>query len=381
MAKAAANPIPRFSVVPAKTAAERLRIYQFRYRVHTEQYGSAPIGADREKKAVSDAGDETGTHLCLLADDQLAATIRISAIEQVAPGLLKHLASERFAEFPRAAMSSTSHLTVAKEWRRGQVLSVILGAAYKMARSMKSRFDFAASPPALVPLYEQLGYRRYADNFEDENGEYMIPLVLLTEDVEHLAKVGSPLARIAAEYENTPQTSRWFAAAFKGFVGRSAKAGVDEDKFWDYLTERLSQTPLDGIPLLRGLKHAEAKRLLNEGRLIRGKAGEAIVRSGDKSREMFVVLQGEVDVKSANRTLSTLKRGAIFGETALITAAPRTADVVAKTDVEALALSEDFLRKTMASIPDIMVRVLFNLSMILAERLAVTTKSSAAPPS
>jgi CRP-like cAMP-binding protein len=96
---------------------------------------------------------------------------------------------------------------------------------------------------------------------------------------------------------------------------------------------------------------------------------------------MFVILQGEVDVKSANRTLSTLKRGAIFGETALITAAPRTADVVAKTDVEALALSEDFLRKTMASIPDIMVRVLFNLSMILAERLAVTTKSSAAPPS
>ena len=56
-------------------------------------------------------------------------------------------------------------------------------------------------------------------------------------------------------------------------------------------------------------------------------------------------------------------------------------DVVAETDVEALVLTEDFLRKTMRTMPEIMVRVLFNLSMILAERLAASTQQiGGAPP-
>jgi CRP-like cAMP-binding protein len=89
---------------------------------------------------------------------------------------------------------------------------------------------------------------------------------------------------------------------------------------------------------------------------------------------MFVVLQGEVAVKANNLTVATLGSSAIFGETALITSAPRTADVIAETDIEALGLTEDFLRKSKRAMPDIMVRVLFNLSVILAECLAASTQ-------
>ena len=89
---------------------------------------------------------------------------------------------------------------------------------------------------------------------------------------------------------------------------------------------------------------------------------------------MFLVPQAEVAIKANNRTEATLSSGAIFGETALITSAPRTADMLAETDIGALGLTEDFLRKSIRTSPDIMVRVPFNFSMILAERLAASTQ-------
>ena len=128
------------------------------------------------------------------------------------------------------------------------------------------------------------------------------------------------------------------------------------------------------IPLLHSLNHGETKTLAREGNLIRAKKGDTIVSADQRSREMFVVLPGEVAVKVNNLTVPKLGSGAIFGETALITSAPRTADVIAETDIETLGLTEGFLRKSMRAMPDIMVRVLFNLSMILTERLAASTQ-------
>jgi CRP-like cAMP-binding protein len=225
-----------------------------------------------------------------------------------------------------------------------------------------------------------MGYRRYGENFETDDREYQVPLVLLMEDVTHLRECGSPFHKIADEYENNGTTAQWFDRKFPDAIKQGAGRGMDEERFWQFLSEKMHQTPLEGIPLLRSLNHGEAKTLVREGNLIRAKKGDKIISVGQRSREMFVVLQGEVAVKANNQTVATLGSGAIFGETALITSAPRTADVIAETDVEALVLTEDFLRKTMRTMPEIMVRVLFNLSMILAERLAASTQQIGGTP-
>jgi CRP-like cAMP-binding protein len=128
------------------------------------------------------------------------------------------------------------------------------------------------------------------------------------------------------------------------------------------------------IPLLHSLNCGEAKTLVCDGNLIRAKKGGTIVSVGQRSCEVFVAQRGEVAVKANNLTVATLGSGTIFGETALITSAPRTADVIAETDIETLGLTKGFLRKAMRAMPDIMVRVLFNLSMILTERLAARAR-------
>jgi CRP/FNR family transcriptional regulator, cyclic AMP receptor protein len=69
-------------------------------------------------------------------------------------------------------------------------------------------------------------------------------------------------------------------------------------------------------------------------------AGETIFREGDRASEFFVIRRGEVEIRSGARVLETLGVNEIFGEMALIDAAPRSADSVAKTDVIVAPISE-----------------------------------------
>ena len=70
------------------------------------------------------------------------------------------------------------------------------------------------------------------------------------------------------------------------------------------------------------------------------KAGEIIFKEGEPAAEFFVIQSGEVDIQFGNRLLGTLGDLDIFGEMALIDAAPRSATAVAKTDVKIVPVGE-----------------------------------------
>lgn len=70
------------------------------------------------------------------------------------------------------------------------------------------------------------------------------------------------------------------------------------------------------------------------------KSGEKIFSEGDAGHELFVVKTGSVAVRHGNRTLHVMTEGEIFGEMALVDAAPRSADAVAETDCTLVPLSE-----------------------------------------
>jgi CRP/FNR family transcriptional regulator, cyclic AMP receptor protein len=59
--------------------------------------------------------------------------------------------------------------------------------------------------------------------------------------------------------------------------------------------------------------------------------GAALFHAGEAGNEMFVVLEGLLDIKVGESVVETAMRGALIGEMALIEASPRTATVVAKT--------------------------------------------------
>ena len=78
--------------------------------------------------------------------------------------------------------------------------------------------------------------------------------------------------------------------------------------------------------------------------------GELILRRGDPGDSMFVICRGEVDVQvtasdGATQHLAQLEPGGFFGEMALLTGEPRTADVVALTEVETLEIKKGVLQQ------------------------------------
>jgi CRP-like cAMP-binding protein len=79
---------------------------------------------------------------------------------------------------------------------------------------------------------------------------------------------------------------------------------------------------------------------VNESDLQTHPAGYRFFELGDTGEEMWVVLEGAVDIVLRGRVLETVGQGGIFGELALIDHRERSADVIAKTDVKVAPIDQ-----------------------------------------
>lgn len=99
-------------------------------------------------------------------------------------------------------------------------------------------------------------------------------------------------------------------------------------------------------------------------------AGEMIIRAGETGASMFVLHRGAVEVQVADdnraRTVARLGEGDFFGEMALFTGAPRTANVVAAEETEVLEIGHPALQHLFKTNP----RLVEALSQTIAERRA-----------
>lgn len=95
---------------------------------------------------------------------------------------------------------------------------------------------------------------------------------------------------------------------------------------------------------------------------------ETVIRAGDPGSSMFVVHRGRVCVqindKGKLRTVATLNEGDFFGEMALLTGEPRTANVVALEETEVLEIGHKAMKQVFDTNPDLVE----SLSYIIVER-------------
>jgi CRP-like cAMP-binding protein len=82
-------------------------------------------------------------------------------------------------------------------------------------------------------------------------------------------------------------------------------------------------------------------------------AGKVLAKEGDRGREFFALIEGEVEVEQGGKLIRTLDAGDFFGEIALVTKMPRTASVIAKTDVRVLVITERDFGPLLKRNPDI----------------------------
>ena len=121
---------------------------------------------------------------------------------------------------------------------------------------------------------------------------------------------------------------------------------------------------LKNVPLFSRCTGRELRIVARHAEPVRLPAGSVLFAEGDTGDAFYVVLDGTAEVRKgkANRKVNSLGTGAYFGEMALLDAAPRSATVVAATELELAVLGARIFRTLLRELPTISERLLAALA-------------------
>jgi len=94
-------------------------------------------------------------------------------------------------------------------------------------------------------------------------------------------------------------------------------------------------------------------------------AGEYIFHEGDQCDEMYVVIDGQVDIIIDNKIVETVDPGGMFGEMALLGPAPRSGSAVARFDARLVPVDNRRFQYLIQQTPYFAIHVM----SVLADRL------------
>ena len=120
-----------------------------------------------------------------------------------------------------------------------------------------------------------------------------------------------------------------------------------------------------GTPLFTHCSRKDLQRIAEVADEIDLQAGKVLIEEGERGREFFVLVSGEVEVRRKGRKVATLGPGSFFGEMALLSKTPRTATVTAVTPIDVLVISDRAFLGLLDRMPELWRKV----ARALAERV------------
>ena len=126
---------------------------------------------------------------------------------------------------------------------------------------------------------------------------------------------------------------------------------------------------LTTFPVFSGVSKRQLRKLVRTASFAELARGETVIAKGDSSDSLYVILGGTAKAlrKPAARELGV---GDYFGELALFDGAPRSATVVATSELHVIKLPAQSVRRLVEQHPDITLTMLRNLSTQLRRQEA-----------
>lgn len=119
---------------------------------------------------------------------------------------------------------------------------------------------------------------------------------------------------------------------------------------------------LQRVPLFSGFEESDLRKVAEKARIVEAPAGTVITHIGEPGDAFYVIIDGSVTVRTPVGAGTQLKPGDFFGEMSLLDGDPRSATIVASTDVRLLAVDRDHFWRLLEETPDLMQRILMILS-------------------
>ena len=130
-------------------------------------------------------------------------------------------------------------------------------------------------------------------------------------------------------------------------------------------------TALKNVELFKSLTEQERRALAARLRIAPFVRGEAMTRQGAEAHWLYLITRGDAEVRvtvdgNISEKIATLHGGDFFGEMGMMTGAPRSATVIALSDVECYRVDKEAFHGILSSRPEIAE----DISEVLARRRA-----------
>jgi CRP/FNR family cyclic AMP-dependent transcriptional regulator len=111
----------------------------------------------------------------------------------------------------------------------------------------------------------------------------------------------------------------------------SVRVMAAHDAYLDHLAE---------VSLFSACTRKDLEKIARASDEVEVKAGRKLVEEGHLGHEFFLILEGKAVISRNGKELAEVGTGEYFGELAILDKGPRTATVVAKTDMRLLVLGQ-----------------------------------------
>jgi CRP-like cAMP-binding protein len=123
------------------------------------------------------------------------------------------------------------------------------------------------------------------------------------------------------------------------------------------MRQRLLSNVMNSSALFAPFNKSDRRMLVEKFRARDVQKGEVLIREGERSDGLYIVLSGEVEVKKGHQLLAHLKEGEVFGEMSLLQKTPASATVQASKRTSLLRLPREQFDEIVLSHPQILMLV------------------------
>jgi glutaminase len=247
---------------------------------------------------------------------------------------------------------------------------------------LQGNLSFATTEPVVHDVLENLDGVDYLIfdlrrvlNLNESAGHLLHSLVA------KLAAAGKPI--VFSHHEHLPLLRQMMKAKFKGKFDEHFHAFGDNDLALEWcenqLLEKFADTRVTATrlkmadyQLLQGFSPAELEIMQPLLTSHSYRRGYEIINAGDEAREIFLLARGVASIYlpgEKRHRLASFSPGMCFGEMAFIDGAPRSANIVADTEIECHVLSLENFDLLGKSHPALKIKLLEHLCLDLTRKL------------
>jgi CRP-like cAMP-binding protein len=128
---------------------------------------------------------------------------------------------------------------------------------------------------------------------------------------------------------------------------------------------------LQAVPLFSGLTKKELGVVGAVAKEVSASPGDVLAKEGESGVGFFLIVSGAARVVVGGRTRRRLGKGDTFGEIALLDGGPRTATVIAESEMTLLGITAWAFKSLLSEYPSITLKLLEEV----ASRLRATSSS------